>query len=235
LGTATINNGQVGTIQELELVPPQKNPMRIALDPTGSYLYTTVDEFGFGFFLGIVHVNADGTLGTIVSTDTQICSAQDIAATANGTHTYVYVTCYGGAIELHVVDNTSGAVLSSTSFATAGAAEGMVVDPSGQYLLVADTSINTVDVFQMDPSTGKLGNAFTQTPAGTAPTVLTFDSTGRFVYVADGGCMPLDPAPTCSFTGSGTIQAFSWSGGKLTAIKSYPTGGEPVSLAVFKP
>ncbi|MBV9609905.1 MAG: beta-propeller fold lactonase family protein [Acidobacteria bacterium] len=236
VGTSSIKDGQVGLLMPFfPLGSPQENPERIALDSSGHYLYAILAEFDIGHFLGIAQVTPNGNLATAISENTQICSGNDIAATSSGTNDYVYITCSGGGIELYVVDNTSGAVVSSTSFATEGSAEGMVVDPAGQYLLVADTSVNTVDVFKIDPSTGHLGNAFTQTLAGTQPNVLTFDSSGHFLYVANGGCIPQPPAATCPNQGPNGLQAFSWSNGKLVMIASYPTDHNPVSLAVWKP
>jgi WD40 repeat protein len=213
---------------------PQLNPERLALDPNGHYLFATAEEFGRGWFLLVMQLQPDGPMTAELSSDTQLCSAVDIAATSSGTRTYVYNTCFTGGIELHVVDNTTGTVISSTSFATSGKAEGLAVDPSGQYLLVADTSINTVDVFKIDPATGNLGNAATQTAAGTGPNVLTFDTSGKFVYVANGTCFMLRGVQ-CADDGSNGIQAFSWSGGTLKPIGSYRTGKNPVALAVWRP
>ena len=235
LGTSSINNGQVAQVQaDFSMTPPQANPQRIALDPTGRFLYTIALEFGMGDFLGIVQVQPNGPIVTQISANTSTCDAADIAATAVGTHSYVYLTCIAGGIELDVIDNTSGSVLSRTTFATEGRAEGMAVDPSGQFLLVADTSNNTVDTFKIDPATGNLGNAFMQTPAGTMPNVLTFDSTGSFVYVANGHCLTL-PQIICPNDGSSGLHAFRWTTGNLTPIASYATGANPVSLAVWKP
>ncbi len=235
LGTSTINNGQATQVQpDFALTPPQKNPQRIALDPTGRYLYTIALAFGMGDFLGIVQVQPNGPIVAQVSADTQTCNAVDIAATAVGSYSYVYLTCSTGGIELDVIDNTNGSVLSRTSFATEGRAEGMAVDPSGQFLLVAETSNNTVDTFKIDPATGNLGNAFVQTPAGTLPNVLTFDATGGFVYVANGNCIPV-PQITCPNDGASGVHAFRWANGTLTSVASYVTGTNPVSLAVWKP
>jgi DNA-binding beta-propeller fold protein YncE len=235
LGVSAVNNGAVTRVQSsFSMTPPQKNPQRIALDPSGHFLYTTAIAYGLGNFLGILRLGTDGHIAAQVSADTQICSSMDIAATASGSHTYVYVTCSSGGIQMAVVDNTSGAVLNTTSFATGGKAEGLAVDPSGQYLLVADTSVNTVDIFKIDPATGKLGNAFTQIPAGMSPNVLTFDSARKFVYVANGSCLVLPPA-TCPNDGASGLQAYSWTGSTLNALGSYSTGTNPVSLAVWKP
>jgi len=99
----------------------------------------------------------------------------------------------------------------------------MVLDPSGQYLLVtnAGANANTVSVFSVDSGTGALtevaGSPF---PAHNGPTEILITPSGKFVYVTN---------PSIGF-----ITAFKFAGGVLTEVQGSPfASGRGVSaLAV---
>jgi 6-phosphogluconolactonase len=99
----------------------------------------------------------------------------------------------------------------------------MVLDPSGQYLLVtnAGANANTVSVFSVDAGTGALtevaGSPF---PAHNGPTEILITPSGKFVYVTN---------PSIGF-----ITAFKFASGVLTEVQGSPfASGRGVSaLAV---
>jgi DNA-binding beta-propeller fold protein YncE len=79
-----------------------------------------------------------------------------------------------------------------------------------------------VDVYAIDAASGALSSAPVQQQAvGASPNAIAFDSTGKFMYVAN--------------SGSNNISAFSFNGTALQPIGTFPAGQAPVSVAVVKP
>ena len=79
-----------------------------------------------------------------------------------------------------------------------------------------------MDVYAIDSATGALSSAPVQRQAaGTGPDSITFDSTGKFMYVANDGF--------------NNISAFSFDGPALQPLGVFSTGQGPISVAVVKP
>ena len=100
----------------------------------------------------------------------------------------------------------------------------IAVDPAGRFLYAANQfagSSNNVTGFSIDGETGRLtplpGSPFT---AGTSPSAIAIDPSGKFAYVAD--------------IGGNTVSAFkiNQQSGRLVSIATYPTGGFPDAVAV---
>jgi 6-phosphogluconolactonase len=213
------------------------NPQRIIIDPTGQLAYVAAfpapgppPALEFRTMLR----NSDGTLTGLSPRSRDLCGANGMAVTSSDAKSFVYTSCSSGRIQLTVVDNTSGAVLSSSDFTSAGTPMGLAIDTKGKFLLVADISLNTVDVYAIDRETGALTTApIQQATSGSSPNQVAFDSTGRFVYVTNGGCLP---GVACSAgPGSNNISAYEFRKGTLSPIgTASPTGQSPVSITVAK-
>jgi 6-phosphogluconolactonase len=101
-----------------------------------------------------------------------------------------------------------------------------VIDPTGQYLLVTNTSVSdgSVSVFKIDPSSGALSPAGSPVPANSNPTEILITPSGKFVYVTNPGL--------------GQVTAFTFSSGVLTQVAGSPFlslpggGGGASGLAV---
>jgi 6-phosphogluconolactonase (cycloisomerase 2 family) len=62
---------------------------------------------------------------------------------------------------------------------------GLAIDPTGQYVYVANAVANTVTAFRIDPANGAL-NSIAGSPYGsTTPLALAVDGTGKYLYVAN--------------------------------------------------
>ncbi|WP_446745838.1 lactonase family protein [Silvibacterium acidisoli] len=138
----------------------------------------------------------------------------------------MYVSLGTGGVQALTFNPTSG-TLSTNNLVlkTKGnqySDEGIVVDPSGAFLLVSEVGAGTVRVLSINASTGALtevsGSPFA---AGTGPQGIIFDYTGAYVYTAN--------------IGSNNISGWSFNktSGALTAISGSPfsAGTQPVDLA----
>lgn len=101
-----------------------------------------------------------------------------------------------------------------------GSPTALTVHPSGPFVYAVRKAAEVVDVFQVDPTTKRLGLIATH-PVGQAPQSLTVEPSGRFLYVAN--------------SDSNTISIFdidSQSGDLTPAAQPVANGGpRPISLA----
>jgi DNA-binding beta-propeller fold protein YncE len=201
------------------------NPLFEALDPEGRFLFTAASP-GPGPTPGVefraIATNADGTLGAVSPRQRDLCgSAGHMAAAAGGSLAFVYNTCTSDHLVQWTVFNVlTGNVVSTGQISTPGSPADLIVDPSGRFLLVADSGANAVEEFTIDQSNGALNQSQTAA-AGTAPAALTFDSTGTYVYAAN--------------SGSNNISGFRFSNGSLQPIGTFASGASTSSIAVVKP
>jgi DNA-binding beta-propeller fold protein YncE len=102
-------------------------------------------------------------------------------------------------------------------------------------LVVPLPAENAVQVYAINPANGTL-TADSLVPAGSSPNAVGFDSTGQFAYVTDGGCWGYGVSTCGAGPGTNTINAFTFNSanGELQLLGSYPTGEDPLSIAVVK-
>jgi 6-phosphogluconolactonase (cycloisomerase 2 family) len=95
----------------------------------------------------------------------------------------------------YTVDSTTGVLTPSTSewVATGDGPTAIAVDPTSKYAYVVNRLDNTVSMYTIDPTTGNLRlNATAANPSGaigtgTEPFRITFDPSGKFLYVTNEG------------------------------------------------
>ncbi len=94
------------------------------------------------------------------------------------------------SVSAYKINSTSGVltVVSGSPFSTGTGPQYLVVDPTSNFLYIANTDDNSISAYKIDGTTGALtavsGSAFL---AGTAPDQLVVDPTGKFLYVANYG------------------------------------------------
>jgi 6-phosphogluconolactonase len=104
----------------------------------------------------------------------------------------------------YAVDGTTGALtpLPGSPFAVGSDPSAVAVNPSNNFVYVANHLSNNVSVFAVDSSTGSLsqvpGSPFA---AGTGPSSIALDPTGMFVYVGNQGSNDVSAFTTDSETG----------------------------------
>jgi 6-phosphogluconolactonase (cycloisomerase 2 family) len=146
---------------------------------------------------------------------------------------FVYVGSYqGGNTVVGFTINPSTGVLTEipgSPFATTNDPRGLTVDPTGNYLFLADSMSPSVEVMQITPVTGALTNDATKPAGATGFYEVAASPSGNYVYFSANGF-------GASF-GSGPIAGFSiGSGGALTTLAGSPyAAGTNLSTVVIDP
>ena len=206
-------------------------PFGVALDTTDSFLYVVNNVADKVVSYGITTGMLSELSGSPV-TPTPLVTPYAVATYPGGT--YFYVTDTGvtpGTVNMVTIDAT-GVVTVVNTYNVGATPQAIVVDPAGKYLYVSNAGDGTVSAFTISGSGATLtavtpGSPFTTSgTASTLPTALAIDSSGRFLYVANGD--------------AGTISGFAIAaGGGLTAVPSSPfratlhalgTGAGPVGV-----
>jgi 6-phosphogluconolactonase len=190
-------------------------PDQAVVDPSGQYLLVT-NVYGSGPEGGDISVySIDGNTGALTEVSGSPFPANDNPTQILFTHSgqYVYVTNPNLGMVTGFAfcpSQTSGPACGSTTtvltpledspvFSGAGAAA-LAIDAADQYLYVANPSatnappyagtVGNISAFAIDSNTGNLseilGSPFTAT-AGSNPTALTIDPTGKFLYAVTPG------------------------------------------------
>lgn len=100
--------------------------------------------------------------------------------------------------------------------------DGFVIDPTGRFLYVADSSMVSISGFEIDPEGGSLqelaGSPFKYGPLGSYPQALQIDPTGKFLY------MPLRCANWSTNCATNALHGFviDPDDGHLTALQGSP-------------
>src|SRR5260370_33148178 len=93
-----------------------------------------------------------------------------------------------GHVSAYSSDGTTGALtpVAGSPFETGTSPQSVTVDPTGQFVYVANTGSNNVSAYSINGTTGALtpvpGSPF---PGGSAPVWVAVDPTGQFAYVAN--------------------------------------------------
>ena len=131
----------------------------------------------------------------------------------------MYVTTGQGILAFRI-NNSSGTSTSifAAPFIIGNGPAGIVIDPSGQYLYVANQVEGTISQLKIDSVSGNLSEIMPRTQAGFSPNAMVLDSTGSTLFVAN--------------QLSNDISVFSvGSDGALKAVSTTPVGASPTSLA----
>jgi 6-phosphogluconolactonase (cycloisomerase 2 family) len=222
-------------------------PYSVTVDPTGQFAY--VANHGANMAIDGANdvsaytINAStGALSQILCVGGTVagCSGNNFLA---GTHPYsvtvdpsgkfAYVANYGSNdVSSYRINASTGALTSFSAPVAAGTnPQSVTVDPTGQFAYVANSfdgrGGNSVSAYRINVYgflTKVIGSPF---PAGTTPSSVTVDPSGRYAYVANfnRGNSP-----------GGTISAYSInaSTGALTPVPFgiVDAGGSPISVTV---
>lgn len=131
----------------------------------------------------------------------------------------------GQAITMYPISNSStGALGTAVTTPLSSIPAAVLLDPAAKFLFVplGPTGINVYQVASSGALTLVTGSPFTHSACSTEITDVSIEPTEHFVYVADH-----TDGSVCAFS-------FNSSTGVLTQLGSvsYPTGGNPVNLAV---
>jgi 6-phosphogluconolactonase (cycloisomerase 2 family) len=210
-------------------VPTRLGSISIAIDPASKYAYVanefdnTISQFAIG---------SDGALSPIVGSggvSNVPNGGSPVAVAVDHSGKYLYVANYGaGSVSEYTIgsDGSLSPIMSGGVPAVVLAGtnpNSLVVDPTGQYVYVANSggSGHTVSQYSIDANSGVLTKmADTVTPNATSPFFIAFDSADQNAYVISGSVL---------------LQFTVGSGGSLTSTGAPVTAGiNPQVIAITR-
>jgi 6-phosphogluconolactonase (cycloisomerase 2 family) len=225
----TISSGRL--TPESQVTSTGTNAVFVTTEPTGQYLYTansgagTISEYSIQLPQGSLTVINPGL-------NAQGSSTSSIAVDPSGRYAYagnLNTPTAGGTVGEFTISEGAGDLVLNTvqPFLPVGnGVSSLVVEPSGQFLFVADFVSNKIYSYTIVASTGELMFNSVMEPAastGTGPVALAVDISGQYLY--------------CVNSGSNDISIFKIGStdGTLTPIgtTNVPTGGTtPTGIAL---
>jgi len=172
------------------------SPSDPAVDPLGKYLYFVDMEITSGIPTSIYGFSIDSSTGALTAVPGSPLSVSNLAMSVSlhPLGTYAYISNGSGkSIDLYSIDRQTGTLTQvsagtiSTDINPAQLVFG--VDGIHAYLVSAlnaarTSNTGTLSTFQVDTVTGKL-TAISDIAAGTIPSALVVDSSGKFIYTND--------------------------------------------------
>jgi 6-phosphogluconolactonase (cycloisomerase 2 family) len=202
------------------------DPHRMAIDPSGRFLYASDLDFELqGFRIDA----ATGALTPLTGSPFPgAFNGVGVAIAPSGRFLYLAniqnPVDNRGSIEVNAIDPATGALARVGEPVLAGdLTTEVAIDPSGRYLYATNRGTNDVSAFTIDPGAGTLtpvpGSPF---PAGQAPRSMAMATSGRFLYVANRDSATL------------SVYAIAAGSGALSPIAGSPfaTGPRPLDMAI---
>jgi 6-phosphogluconolactonase len=168
---------------------PDGSPSAVSVDPLGRFFYAL---FGSD---KVVALSFDSTTGALsqIAPPVAVDGHSWVVPHPSGRFLYVGINPYSGiaaAIAAFNADPTNGTLtpVAGSPFAAGnGSTSAAAVDPSGNYLYVANNVSNDISAYTIDQSSGQLtpisGSPF---PTRQAPTSVVIEPLGHFLYVSSG-------------------------------------------------
>src|SRR5882757_1163192 len=199
-------------------------PLNMQLTPSGNFLYVSLASTPNGLIAG--YSVTGGQLTLVGTSSTDGVNPYGLAIHANGTYLYA-ANSTSNSIAVFTIDSSGTLAKVVGSPIADGYTDpiAMIFDPSGKYLYVANQVSNNVAAYSIDSSglPAALSTSTTTNAFGTesSPSFLVADPTGKYLFVGNQGT-------------SAGIQAFSVSGGSLSALSTYAVGNTPSSIVVLQ-
>ena len=216
-GTAGIyqfNIGADGTLAPMSTpsVGGAQVEFAISMDPQGKYLFVAgLDTFSSTPIILVYPIGSSGAAGTPTVVPN---TAPGTAVAVNPLESHVYQATNSGLSIYSFFEGLMSPLAGAVATPGNSAPLTAVVDPSGKYLYVTGAAVSQFTIGSDGLLTPMAPAAVT---AGTGPTAIAFDRSGKFAYVSSiggnifqfaigpsGGLTPLSPG---SASGSGAAQA----------------------------
>jgi YVTN family beta-propeller protein len=198
-------------------------PLSVAVDPSGKFAYVPNGDGVVPNSVAMYTINATtGVLTSIGKTAVEGFAAS-VAVDPSGKFAYVVGTASGtgsaGSVSTYTINAATGALTSTGTIAAGTSPVSMVVDPTGRFAYVANSSSNDVSMYTINVNTGALTSMGT-IATGTEPVSMVVDPAGKFAYVAN------------SSSNDVSMYTINVNTGALTSMGTIATGQSPTSIAV---
>jgi 6-phosphogluconolactonase (cycloisomerase 2 family) len=211
------------------MIPGQalSDPGFLTVDPSGRFLYVSALDSD-GATVSMFTINQ--TTGLLTPTSpANVPTAGvpfQVVVAPNGKFAYVVNNLSGGgypvAVSEYTVNSETGVLTENSSYgASAGNAPTVIaVDPTSRFAYVVNRLDNTLSMYTIDPNTGHLTlNSTASNPAatigaGAEPFRITFDHSGKFLYVVN----EAGPASVFTVNSDGTLTGTAETGSAALSI-----------------
>lgn len=220
-----------GALKEISSIAVSGLPMGLAVDPTGSFVYCTINAGTVNAYA----INASG--GTLSLIGSVAGGAEPIAVMVDATSRFAYVadwfigsgTTFSSGISCFTIQPKTGALTPigwAQTVPNFDNANGVTVDPSGRFVYVPLDNNGSTNVagYVIDQTTGLLspmaGNPFV---SGAVPKKIAVDASGKFAYSVN-----FHSANVSGYAIDQTNGQLSQVGGS-----PFPAGNAPTSMAIL--
>jgi 6-phosphogluconolactonase (cycloisomerase 2 family) len=201
-------------------------PTAMLITPNNSYVYVSLQALGVQVLtLGTGGALSTGTTATILPPLSTSSAPADYGLASNPTSTFLFVAEYNTGLRVFSI-GTNGTLseVSGSPYATGTGPTGVMLDPTGSYVYVANKGSNNISAFTLTAASGKLavvaGSPFSS--GGQLPIALVNDNQKKYVAVINNG--------NNGTSGNSDLQLFSFDAtvdGKLDPIATATTGTDP--------
>jgi 6-phosphogluconolactonase len=146
-------------------------PVALAVDSSGSFVYTVLASLTSGYVAGFSIDATSGALTAVSGSPSFNGPLSPLAIATTGSFLYV---SSGQAISVFDITSGTGVLteISGSPFPADGAG-GMAMAPNGKFLY--ETAAAAISVYAIDPASGAVSTSGNPVPAADGPLVLTYD------------------------------------------------------------
>ncbi len=167
-------------------------PSFLTVDPTGRFLYLT-ESLTNG--AAVLMFNIDQATGVLTPTSPATVNVGgwpwQVVVDSSDKFAYVVDNSFGDVWQ-YTVNSTTGVLTPNTpaEVATGNGPTGIAVDPTSRFAYVVNRQDNTVSMYSINPNSGNLTlnvsrNSTGTIATGTEPFRISFDPSGKFLYVVN--------------------------------------------------
>jgi 6-phosphogluconolactonase len=203
-------------------------PTGMLITPNNSYVYVSLQSLGVQVLtLGTGGALSTGTTPTFLPPLKTSTSPADYGLASDPNSKFLFVCELNTGLRVLSI-GTNGTLneISGSPYATGTGPTGVVLDPTGSYVYVANKGSNNISAFTLTLASGKLvavsGSPFSS--GGQLPIGFVNDNTKTYLAVINSG--------SNGTTGNSDLQLFKFDGtvdGKLDPIATATTGTDPTN------
>lgn len=209
-------------------IPAVVTPTGLLITPNNSYVYVSLGALGVQILtLGAGGALSAGSLPSLLTPISTSTSPSDTGLASDPLSAFLFVSEINTGLRVLSI-GTGGSLkeVSGSPYAAGTGPNGVILDPTGSYVYVANKGSNNISAFTLTAASGKLtaiaGSPFAS--GGQLPTALVNDNTKKFVAVINSGANGTG--------GNSDMQVFNFdttTDGKLDPVSTATTGTDPTN------
>ena len=208
--------------------PTAQSPTGLLITPDNSLVYVSLGTLGVQVLtLGSGGALSAGSAPTILPPSSKSTAPADYGLASDPNSKFLFVAEFNTGLRVLSI-GTNGALseISGSPYTTGTGPTGVIVDPSGSFVYVANKGSNNISAYTLNASSGVLttisGSPFSS--GGLLPVAFANDNSKKYMAVINSGVN--------GSGGNNDLQLFSYSTatpGALTAVSSATTGTDPTN------